>query len=234
MNKINYELMLPHEMDKAVAEFPVAYVPIGSLEWHGKHLALGNDTLKALGILEHTARRFGGVVLPPTYWGLVGAWHPWTFGDMDADAFRKMCEYIFRSLAALGFKVIIAVTGHDVPAHIEHMRAALETVQKDFPVQGLAMMEGDLTDFGEHKMDHAAHWETSILMYLRPDCVDMHQIRDDDLSGWNAEDWSSPGIGGQDPRNGKANKELGQMLVEGMADAIGNKARELLAKSSAA
>lgn len=66
MKKTNYELMLPHELEEAVTAFPVAYVPFGSLEWHGKHLALGNDTLKAKGILEHTARKFGGVVVPPT------------------------------------------------------------------------------------------------------------------------------------------------------------------------
>jgi creatinine amidohydrolase len=221
--------MLPHELEDAVKSFPTAYVPIGSLEWHGEHLALGNDTLKALGILEHTARKFGGVVLPPTYWGIVGKWHPWTFGSLAPELFQKMCEYIFRSLADVGFKVIIAVTGHDVKPHVEGMKAAFEAVKAEFPIQGHVMMEGDLTDFGTHRMDHAAHWETAILMYLRPDCVDMHQIRNDVLpSALPVMNWDSPGIGGRDPRNGNANKQLGEMLVNGMADAIGKKAQELL------
>jgi len=229
MKKINYELMLPHEMEEAVRSFPVAYVPVGSLEWHGKHLALGNDTLKALGILEHTAQKFGGVVLPPTYWGIVGKWHPWTFGSMAPDLFQRMCEYVFRSLADVGFKVIVAVTGHDVKPQVDGMQAALDAVEADFPIEGHVMMEGHLTDFGEHRMDHAAHWETAILMYLRPDCVDMHQIRNDDLTGAGQFDrWNSPGIGGRDPRNGNANKQLGEMLVNGMAEAIGKKATELL------
>jgi len=229
MDKVNYELMLPHELDEAVRDFPVAYVPIGSLEWHGKHLALGNDTLKAFGILQHTAREFGGVVLPPTYWGVVGKWHPWTFGNTGQELLTKVCEYVFRSLADVGFKVIIGVTGHDVKPQVDAMNAALAAVKADFPIDGFAMMEGDLTDFGEHRMDHAAHWETAILMYLYPDCVDMHQIRDDNLTGAMAGDkWSSPGIGGRDPRGGAANKQLGEMLVKGMAEAIGNKARDLL------
>jgi len=229
MGKVNYELMLPHELDEAVRDFPVAYVPLGSLEWHGKHLALGNDTLKALGILEHTAREFGGVVLPPTYWGCVGKWHPWTFGNIGEELLAKVCEYVFRGLAEVGFKVIIGVTGHDVQSQVDAMNAALDAVKADFPVDGLAMMEGNLTDFGEHRMDHAGHWETAILMYLYPDSVDMHQIRDEDLSGkMEGDKWNSPGIGGQDPRNGTANKQLGEMLVKGMAEAVGNKARELL------
>ena len=229
MNKVNYERMLPHELHEAVTAFPVAYVPIGSLEWHGKHLALGNDTLKALGILEHTARKFGGVVLPATYWGCVGKWHPWTFGNMGQESLQGMCEYIFRGLADVGFKVIIGVTGHDVAPHVDAMRAALDAVKAEHAIEGHMMMEGGLTDFGEHRMDHAGHWETSILMYLCPDCVDMHQIRNEAIGkGPLASDWTSPGIGGKDPRDGKANKQLGEMLVNGMADAIGKKAKELL------
>jgi creatinine amidohydrolase len=235
MTEVNYELMLPHELQKAVEAFPVAYVPLGSLEWHGKHLALGNDTLKALGILEHTARKFGGVVLPPTYWGCVGKWHPWTFGDTGQDLLTNICRYIFRSLADVGFKVIIGVTGHDVKQQVDAMNAALEAVKAEFAIEGFAMMEGNLTDFGEHRMDHAAHWETAILMYLYPDCVDMHQIRDDDLTGsMGASNWNSPGIGGRDPRHGNANKQLGEMLVTGMADAIGKKAQQLLESLRAA
>ena len=47
MRKVKYEELLPHEFEEALRQFPVAYVPVGSLEWHGRHLALGNDTLKA-------------------------------------------------------------------------------------------------------------------------------------------------------------------------------------------
>ena len=43
MKKVNYEEMLPHEFEGAIRQFPVAYVPVGSLEWHGRHLALGNE-----------------------------------------------------------------------------------------------------------------------------------------------------------------------------------------------
>jgi creatinine amidohydrolase len=76
MRKFRYEELLPHELADALRQFPVAYVPAGSLEWHGRHLALGNDTLKAYGILLRTAKRYGGVVVPPTYWGHMAARPP--------------------------------------------------------------------------------------------------------------------------------------------------------------
>ncbi|MFC1802770.1 hypothetical protein ACFL0D_02260 [Thermoproteota archaeon] len=87
-----------------------------------------------------------------------------------------------------------------------------------------------MTDFGEDRMDHATHWETSILMYLYPDIVDAHQIQDDIISGhMEPEDWESLGISGKD-RNGNANKQLGKLLVYDMAGAIGKKAEDLLGK----
>ena len=69
MKKVQYEEMLPHEFMAALASFPVAYVPVGSLEWHGCHLPYGVDTFLARGILIKVARKFGGIVVPPIYWG---------------------------------------------------------------------------------------------------------------------------------------------------------------------
>ena len=41
MKKVRYEEMLPHELEEAIRQFPVAYVPVGSLEWHGRHFSFG-------------------------------------------------------------------------------------------------------------------------------------------------------------------------------------------------
>ncbi|OFW62960.1 MAG: hypothetical protein A2Y74_06100 [Actinobacteria bacterium RBG_13_63_9] len=149
---------------------------------------------------------------------------------MGLDLLAQLCEYVFRSLADLGFKVIIGVTGHDVEDQVNAMKRALERVKTQYPVEGFMMMEGDLTDFGEHRMDHAGHWETSMLMYLYPDCVDLHQIRTENIKEINPEssDWSDPGIEGKDPRSGNANKELGKRLVQDISEAIANKAVALL------
>ena len=68
-----YEEMLPEEFLAAVERMPVFLVPTGLLEWHGEHLPLGQDTLKAYGLCLETARKLGGgIVLPPNYWGRPG------------------------------------------------------------------------------------------------------------------------------------------------------------------
>jgi len=224
--KHKYEEMLPHELEQALAEFAVAYVPFGSLEWHGRHLALGNDTLKAYGILLRTAEKYGGVVVPPTYWGHMAHWKPGCHPGLTQEIVDGLFEAIFRGLVAVGFKVVIGVTGHDVQEQIESLQKAVEAISAEGRAAGFAMMEGWLYDFPGDKMDHAAHWETSILMHLRPDLVQMAKIEDEDLT--TPEGIKKAGIMGRDPRT-DASPELGKKIVERIADNIGKKAQELLA-----
>jgi len=89
------------------------------------------------------------------------------------------------------------------------------------------MKEGDLYDLEGEKMDHAGYWETSILMYLRPELLDLDRIKDEDLT--TEEGHRRAGILGRDPRT-DASVELGKFFVSRMADNIGKKAVELLAK----
>lgn len=223
--KVLYEEMLPHELDEAVARFPVAYCAFGSLEWHGKHLPLGNDTLKAHDILIITAKKFGGVVVPPTYWGFLGKWKPWTMIDFGKPLVEELYGKIFQGLVDVGFRVVIGVTGHDVEPQRDAIQKAVDAITKTGKATGFAMMEGNLYDLTDDEMDHAAHWETSLMMYLRPELVDMDQIREEDLDSEDGR--KEAGIYGRDPRK-FASRELGEKIANRIADRIGQKAQELL------
>ena len=226
MPKVRFEEMLPHEMDAAVAAFPVAYVPFGSLEWHGKHLPLGNDTLKAHLLLCRVAEKYGGVVVPPTYWGFLGAWHPWTNSGLGAELTETLYRRIFECLVEIGFRVVIGVTGHDVPEQREAIEKAVAAIQAQ-GATGFAMMEGDYYNVTEDRMDHAAHWETSLLMELRPELVDLAQIAGEDLDTDAGR--TEAGIYGKDPRK-FASMALGRTIADGIVEFIGAKAQELVAQ----
>jgi len=225
MPKVRFEEMLPCEMEAAVAAFPVAYVPFGSLEWHGKHLPLGNDTLKAHLLLCRVAEQYGGVVVPPTYWGFLEPWHPWTNSGLGAEITEALYRRIFECLVEIGFRVVIGVTGHDVPEQREAIAKAVAAIRASSGANGFAMMEGDFYDLTEDRMDHAAHWETSLLMHLRPELVDMARIADEDID--SDEGRQEAGIYGKDPRK-YASAELGETIADGIVKFIGAKAQELL------
>ena len=232
MKKVRYEEMLPHELEEAIRQFPVAYVPVGSLEWHGRHLALGNDTLKAHAILVRTARKYGGVVVPSTYWGHMKTWKPGCHPGLFADLVDRLYVEIFKGLVTVGFKVVIGVTGHDVKEQVASLQKAVEAISADGKAVGFAMMEGSLNqDDPNAGMDHAAKWETSILMALRPELVDMERIKNEVLDDSDVEGGAGrkeAGIYGLDPRI-HASKEVGEKAISLIVDQIGQKAQELLA-----
>src|SRR6202451_3836027 len=66
---MRYELMLPREIRTAIdGNWPVV-LPLGVLEYHGEHMAVGMDTLAVTGIVEILESEADLVVLPPFHYG---------------------------------------------------------------------------------------------------------------------------------------------------------------------
>ena len=68
MTKVQFEEMFPWELAQAIAKAPICYLPLGVLEWHGEHNAVGLDGIKAHAVCVEAARQSGGVVVPTLYW----------------------------------------------------------------------------------------------------------------------------------------------------------------------
>ncbi|MHC4170292.1 MAG: creatininase family protein [Planctomycetota bacterium] len=212
--EVQMQFMRPGQLEAAAREFPVAYVPFGCVEWHGRHLPLGTDALKAHGILVKCAEKFGGAVYPPVYF----------HSGFDQDHLVLVITNLFQRLKASGFRVIIGVSGHNVKQQIEMIDKALEPVVADGTVAGIGLWEITLSRGPESNTDHAAKWETSDMMYFYPDLVDMSELG----TGPLAPKMKPPdGIGGLDPRE-HASREVGRRNVDLAAEAIGKKAKELL------
>lgn len=222
---VQMQFMRPAQLEAAGRAFPVVYVPFGLIEWHGRHLPLGNDALKAHGILVKCAEMYGGVVYPPVFFP--HALHNPDTGELvesDRDWKLGMVTALFDRLKQTGFRVIIGVSGHNIQTQIELITEALKPVVADGTITGAGLWEISLSQCAESSTDHAAKWETSNMMFFYPDLVDLSQLGDGPL----APDMRPPdGIGGLDPRV-HASAEVGRRNVELAVDAIGRKARELL------
>ncbi len=55
--KVLYEELCPAEFQERLQACPVAYLPLGTLEWHGPHLPLGADGIQSQ---EHLYRWHAG------------------------------------------------------------------------------------------------------------------------------------------------------------------------------
>lgn len=139
----------------------------------------------------------------------------------------RLYTEIFAGLVEVGFCVIIGVTGHDVHEQVQPLQKAVDAISTDGKAAGYAMMEGEEVNIEPVRgMDHAALWETSILMAMRPELVAMERIAAEDLA--TEEGRRAAGIMGRDPR-GVASPELGELVIEAMVQRIGAKTKELLA-----
>lgn len=221
---VQLQFMRPRQVEEAMRKFPVVYVPFGLIEWHGKHLPLGNDALKAHGILVKCAEKFGGVVYPPIYF----PYAHFVRGDdtlQPGDEWKvNMLTALFNRIKDMGTRVIIGVSGHNVIHQNLMIEKALEPVIADGTITGIGLQEITLSRGKDSNSDHAAKWETSNMMFFYPELVDLSELG----TGPLAPDMKPPdGIGGLDPRV-HASAEVGKRNVELAATAIGNKAKELL------
>ncbi|HYF52182.1 MAG TPA: creatininase family protein [Planctomycetota bacterium] len=216
LEKVHYSELLPHEFRVRLADRALGWLPLGTLEWHGEQNPLGADSILSQGLFERAARRFGGIVFPPLFLGpdrikplddgrtLVGM----DYADvttphrqLDGSCYRigeglflSMLEAVFQQARRAGFKAMVA-DGHGpsrwaLGRHAEHFENEFDlkivSVQRDLATKGWLS-----------QMDHAARNETSLMMALRPELVDLGRLSQD------RKVWPQ-GVGGQDPRDASA------------------------------
>jgi len=222
MSEVRWENLRPRAMEQRVNEYPVVYVPFGSLEWHGYHNPLGVDTIKAHALCLRAAERGGGVVTPPTYWPIGGLPHPWTV-RMSEELIHQLAVAIYEQMAHVGFKVVIAITGHYGVEQVLHIKKSALEVMYRSGLSIYALPEYEVAVDKGYRGDHAAKWETSLIQALFPDLVDMNE----------AEPEGQPldGVGGEDPRI-HASAELGEQTANLIVERLVTVADRLLKDTS--
>jgi creatinine amidohydrolase len=175
-----YEEMIPDEFLAAVGNMPVFFVPTGLLEWHGDHLPLGQDTLKAYGICLETAKKLGGgIVLPPHYWGRPGFSSYVGTLTFSEDTMYRLFTELFEQLEKVGARVILVLTGHYGDCQVSFIKKVAKNYEKNHPkVCIIAQPEYEAIKInGETPADHAGKWETSMFWYLYPELARMENFK---------------------------------------------------------
>jgi len=226
LEKVQYEQLFPWEFEQRIKAMPVVYVPVGSLEWHGEHLALGNDSLKMHAMCCDAARIGGGIVYPAIYYGIPGLCgadpgryeHDSTFYG-EPEILRSLLLATLKSLEKSGFKVAILTTGHTPGEQVAMMGEVAGAYDGVMKVHGTCDYAfGDSIDFGS---DHAAMWETSLLWHYHPGLVDLTMLDPDpDVAPFN--------VFGRDPRT-EASPRLGARAARVVAADMAELAKKLVA-----
>ena len=245
--KVLYAELTPHEFRDRLADAPIAYLPLGTLEWHGEHLPLGSDGLQSYGFFIGLAREAGGIVLPMLFLGpdrmqeaggkelygmdTLGEGMPegkrYKNQQLDGSAywvpektFRTIIEATLKQLKRAGFKIVVA-HGHGPSTGFFQKNA--EDWKQKFGLETFTCWGSDYDRQGKGIMvDHAAMNETSLVMALRPELVQMQRLPK------NPNSWPV-GIGGKDPRK-FASAELGREIIKLQTERMAKILRQALDK----
>jgi creatinine amidohydrolase len=183
-SRVQWELMLPAEFRAAQAALPVCFLPLGTVEWHGEHNALGLDALKAHALCVAAAEQAGGVVHPPVYGGMGGLDKPATVvmePEMAWENYllRPWLEQLLYEFHRQGFHAAIVLTGHYGHNQQIVVRETAARMSERLRMPVLGTPEYWLAHDAGYLGDHAGIGETSLLLTLHPDLVALDRIGDD-------------------------------------------------------
>ncbi len=213
---MRYAYMLPHQIRAAIAANWPCILPMGVLEYHAEHLAVGVDTFAVDGCLARLEQEMDVVVLPPFWYGagsyVVAAPEGNGTVQVDGDALQPLARALFTSLLRIGFRNIHGIIHHQsenfaagMPTDLAFKTAARSAVfeflqrekgegwwgreeMQDYYAQHEqnanpfnwirfhALMDEAI--IAQYDFDHAGVGETSLMMALCPEGVDMDRHTD--------------------------------------------------------
>jgi len=205
---------------------PIAYLPLGTLEYHGPHLPLGSDMLQPLGLYTELAKKVGGLVLPPLstgpdekaevrgehYYGmdfefLTGNEKPRQLPGsaywMEDSVFLQHADGMVKQLSRAGVRILV---GHGHGPSTDFFNKQAPVWKEAYGIKVLTL-QGILEDKELGFMiDHAGANETSIMLATNPELVKMENLPKDP-NVW------PKGIMGRDPRL-HATAQFGRRIIE--------------------
>jgi creatinine amidohydrolase len=194
--------LLPRQLQDAIRRDLPLLVPAGCVECHGMHAALGLDTLVAEAVCQAIAARLPAVIAPtfeygPTGWAVSGP----ELGtvDVDGNAFYLHVKDVLRSFLLMGWQRVVVIIHHqgmDGPEALAFRKAAADLAFELMREQHGPGWWGDHPPETYGRVwdrvrvaptilphaapmgpgDHAGHTETSLLMHLHPELVDLGQL----------------------------------------------------------
>jgi creatinine amidohydrolase len=186
------------EVRDAIARGAGVIVPVGATEQHGYHLPIGTDAVLPVQLARAVGEALGFLVAPAILYGCRsrplsggGQSFPGTI-SLSARTFMSLLEDVLSELLRQGFRRIAVLNWHYENTNFTYEAAAvaLERARLDEACvmvhdnPGGAPSDSTMEalfhgDFPGWDAEHAAIFETSLMLHLSPDLVLMDRAVDD-------------------------------------------------------
>lgn len=185
---------------EAIAGGRPMIIPVGSIEQHGPHMPLNVDVLLSRRMAGAVAMGLGGLVAAPINYGYKsmqrsgGGNHLAGTTSLDGNTVIAIAKTLTTEFARHGVRKVVFLNGHfeNYQFLYEGVDVALAELERagitDVKVVLLSYWDfvGDATiaelypdGFGGWDVEHGGVLETSLMLHLHPDLVDMSAVRDE-------------------------------------------------------
>lgn len=186
--------------ERRVKDGAPVFLPLGATEQHGRHMALNVDVVLPTAIAARAAARVGGLVLPAIAYG--NRSQPKTGGgrafpgtlNITAHTFSLIVRDVICDLYRQKVRRIVTVNGHyeNLWPTIEGIELALDVIGRE-ESKGLTILRIDHWDmirketldrvfpdgYPGIELEHASVLETSMMLALRPELVNLGEALND-------------------------------------------------------
>ncbi|RUU70441.1 creatininase [Mesorhizobium sp. M7A.T.Ca.TU.009.01.1.2] len=182
------------EAEKRIAAGAPIFLPLGSTEQHGHHMAMNVDVVLPTAIAETVAKQVGGLVAPTIAYG--NRSQPRTGGgpafsgtiNITAHTFSLLVKDVICDLSRQKVRPIVVLNGHyeNIGPSIEGIELALDAIGReratDLTILRIDHWEMVRTEtlakvfpdgYPGIELEHASVIETSMMLALRPELVDL-------------------------------------------------------------
>lgn len=231
--------------ERRTFKFDKAILAVGATEYHGDHLPYGTDTIVARRLAEEVAKRINGLlVLPPIPYGMSLHYAKFPIAiTLTSETLTKVLKDVFASLLKHGIKKLLIINGHD--GNIAPIEVATREFKVEHPEMNLCVLEAWWITAGEllpeetfevwDGLGHAGEGETSIMLAMNPELVDMKHAKGvvPELPShvqikWTFEELTPYGATG-DPS--KATRQKGEKMMKALIDYVVSFIKEMDEKS---
>jgi creatinine amidohydrolase len=172
-------------------------LPVGALEQHGPHLPMNCDIAIPTAVAERVAERIDGLVAPAIAYGYKsqpksgGGNHFCGTTSLDGMTLISIVRDVIKEFARHGNRKLAVMVGHfeNTMFTIEGIDLALRDLRAD-GIHDMKIVRADYWDFTSAETiakvwsegfpgwatEHAGTMETSLMLHLHPELVDMNEV----------------------------------------------------------